>query len=59
MELNEDSVIREFLTTASDGKKYKVKYYDLDAIIAVGYGVIQNRRLVLILHNIKAWKNKS
>ncbi|OHA47223.1 MAG: cell filamentation protein Fic [Candidatus Taylorbacteria bacterium RIFOXYD2_FULL_36_9] len=38
-ELIEDSVVKEFLTTASDGKKYKVKYYNLDAIIAVGYRI--------------------
>jgi hypothetical protein len=34
-ELDKDSVIREFLTTASDGKKYKTKHYNLDAIIAI------------------------
>ena len=38
-ELNENSVIREFLTTASDGKRYSTNYYNLDAIISVGYRV--------------------
>ena len=38
-ELKENSVIREFLTTASDGKKYNTKFYNLDAIISVGYRV--------------------
>ncbi|PKL69148.1 MAG: cell filamentation protein Fic [Methanobacteriales archaeon HGW-Methanobacteriales-1] len=38
-ELSEQSVIRKFRTTASDGKNYKVKYYNLDAIIAIGYRV--------------------
>lgn len=38
-ELVEDSVIRKFLTTASDGKKYNVRFYNLDAIISVGYRV--------------------
>lgn len=30
-ELDKDSVVKDFLTTATDGKKYKVKYYNLDA----------------------------
>ena len=38
-ELTENSVVKKFLTTASDGKKYKTKYYNLDAIISVGYRV--------------------
>jgi hypothetical protein len=35
-ELQADSVIKEFLTTAADGKSYQTKYYNLDAIISVG-----------------------
>ncbi len=38
-ELIEDSVIRNFRTTASDGKLYSTKYYNLDVIISVGYRV--------------------
>ena len=38
-ELVEDSVVKDFLTTASDGKDYNVKYYNLDVIISVGYRV--------------------
>jgi hypothetical protein len=38
-ELNEESVVKEYLTTGTDGKKYMVKYYNLDAVIAVGYRV--------------------
>ena len=38
-ELDENSVTEEFSTTASDGKKYKMKFYNLDAIISVGYRV--------------------
>lgn len=38
-ELQEDSVVKEYLTTAADGKKYKTLHYNLDVIISVGYRV--------------------
>lgn len=38
-ELAEDSVILKFRTTAADGKSYLTSFYNLDAIIAVGYRV--------------------
>ena len=38
-ELDKDSVTEEFSATASDGKKYNMKFYNLDAIISVGYRV--------------------
>ena len=38
-ELDADSVVAEIATTAADGKKYKVAFCSLDAIIAVGYRV--------------------
>jgi hypothetical protein len=38
-ELDENSVISILETTASDGKKYKTKFYKLDAVLAVGYRV--------------------
>lgn len=38
-ELQEDSVVKESLMTASDGKRYRTKLYNLDAIISVGYRV--------------------
>ena len=38
-ELNQHSVVKEYLTTARDGKRYKTNYYNLDVIISVGYRV--------------------
>ena len=38
-ELKEKSVVKEYLTTAADGKSYNVVYYSLEMIIAVGYRV--------------------
>lgn len=38
-ELNRNSVVANFATTASDGKTYHVDYYNLDVIISVGYRV--------------------
>lgn len=38
-EIDEDSVIRKFRITASDGKSYDTKHYNLDAIISIGYRV--------------------
>ena len=38
-ELNPDSVVAFFATTAADGKNYNVSYYNLDMIISVGYRV--------------------
>ena len=38
-ELTEESVVRNFRTTAADGKNYSTKHYSLDVIISVGYRV--------------------
>ncbi|MFZ7108736.1 virulence RhuM family protein [Avibacterium avium] len=38
-ELQRDSVVANFATTASDGKTYQVEHYNLDVIISVGYRV--------------------
>jgi len=38
-ELEENSVVREFRTTAADGKDYSTKHYNLDVIISVGYRI--------------------
>ncbi len=42
-ELVRNSVVKESLTTASDGKKYNTTYYNLDVIISVGYRVKSHR----------------
>ena len=42
-ELLEDSVISKMETTAADGKNYQTKYYNLDAVISVGYRVNSTR----------------
>ena len=38
-ELDKDSVVRKFRTTADDGKTYNVTYYNLDMIISLGYRI--------------------
>ena len=38
-ELQKDSVVRNFRTTADDGKSYDMNYYNLDVIISTGYRV--------------------
>ena len=38
-ELDKDSVVRKFRTTASDGKSYNTTFYNLDMIIALGYRI--------------------
>ena len=42
-ELQQNSVIKDFLITASDGKKYKTKMYGIEAIVAIGYRVNSKR----------------
>ena len=42
-ELREDSVVKEYLTTAVDGKNYQTGFYNLDVIISVGYRVKSHR----------------
>lgn len=52
-ELDENSVIKYYLITAADGKNYNTKYYSLQAIIAVGFK-IENERAV----QFRKWANK-
>jgi len=42
-ELIEDSTIKEFLIVATNGKNYKIKHYNLDMIISVGYRINSKR----------------
>ncbi|WP_319503911.1 virulence RhuM family protein [Bacteroides graminisolvens] len=42
-ELDANSVVKDFLTTASDGKNYQTKFYNLDAIISIGYRINSQR----------------
>ena len=42
-ELGQESVVKDFLTTAADGKSYRTKFYNLDVIISVGYRVKSHR----------------
>ncbi|MFN8712729.1 MAG: virulence RhuM family protein [Bacteroidota bacterium] len=42
-ELQEDSVVKDYLTTATDGKAYKVTFYSLEMILAIGFRVRSKR----------------
>jgi hypothetical protein len=55
-ELKEDSVISILETTAQDGKNYQTKYYNLDAIIAVGYRVNSKQATTFRIWATKALK---
>ena len=58
-ELSENSVCKEFLHTARDGKNYKTKYYNLDVIIAVGFKVNSKRAIDFRLWAINILKKYS
>jgi hypothetical protein len=55
-ELEENSVTEVFSATASDGKRYKVKHYSLDAIISVGYRVNSTKATQFRIWATKALK---
>ena len=50
---NDNSVVAKFATTAKDGKKYNVEYYNLDVIISVGYRVKSSNGVLF-----RKWANK-
>ncbi|HSV87220.1 MAG TPA: RhuM family protein [Bacteroidales bacterium] len=52
-ELQNNLVVKEYLTTASDGKRYRTKFYSLDVIISVGYRVKSHRGT-----QFRIWANK-
>jgi len=45
-ELEKTLVVREFRTTANDGKEYRTKFYNLDMIISIGYRVNSRRGII-------------
>ena len=45
LELDENSVVKKYLTTADDGKNYNTNYYNIDAVISVGYRVNSDRAI--------------
>lgn len=53
-ELMLEAAIKEYLITASDGKSYKTRHYNLQAIIAVGFKV-NNQRAVQFASGPAAW----
>ena len=58
-ELDRNSVCKDFLHTAEDGKNYKTKYYNLDAIISVGFKVNSKRAIEFRLWAINVLKQYS
>ncbi len=53
-ELDENSVIKDYLTTATDGKEYNVTFYSLDMILAIGFRVRSKRGT-----QFRIWANKN
>lgn len=53
-ELDSNSVIKNYLSTASDGKKYDVTFYSLDMILAIGFRVRSKRGT-----QFRQWANRN
>ena len=61
-ELSRDSVIKDFLITAADDKKYQTKFYNLDMIISIGYRIkshIATRFRQLANQQLREYINRS
>ena len=53
-ELEQNSVVKDYLTTATDGKEYNVTFYSLDMILAIGFRVRSKRGT-----QFRIWANKN
>lgn len=53
-ELEQNSVVKEYLTTATDGKNYSVAHYSLEMILAIGFRVRSKRGT-----QFRQWANKN
>lgn len=53
-ELDKNSVVKDYLTTAADGKKYNVTFYSLDMILAIGFRVRSKRGT-----QFRQWANRN
>ncbi|MFP4168295.1 MAG: virulence RhuM family protein [Desulfonatronovibrionaceae bacterium] len=53
-ELDANSVIKDYLTTAADGKQYKVTFYTLDMVLAIGFRVRSKRGT-----QFRIWANRN
>lgn len=53
-ELNDDSVVKNYFTTASDGKEYNVAFYSLEMILAIGFRVRSKRGT-----QFRIWANRN
>lgn len=53
-ELDKNSVVKDYLTTASDGKEYSVTFYSLDMILAIGFRVRSKRGT-----QFRKWANRN
>ncbi len=54
VELQEISVVKDFFTTAVDGKQYKVTFYALDMVLAIGFRVRSKRGT-----QFRIWANRN